>query len=158
MAFVRSQQTWVCMNSGRWWWTGRSGVLRFMGLQRVGYDWATELNWPRVMSYSLRPLCTAAQQALLSSTVSKNLFKFTSVESVMLSNYLILCHSLLLFLQSFQASESFPMSQLCVRIRWPKYWSFSFGISPSNEYSELISFRIDWFDLLAVHGILKNLI
>ena len=75
---------------------------------------------------------------------------------MMPSNHLILCHPHFLLPQSFPASRSFPMSQLCVR--WPKYWSFSFSTSPSYEYSGLISFRIDWFDLLAVQGSLKSLL
>ena len=78
-----------------------------------------------------------------------------SIESVMPSNHLILCHPLLLLPSSFPSSRVFSNeSALC--IRWPKYWSFSFSISPSNEYSGLISFRIDWFDLLAVQGTLKS--
>ena len=94
---------------------------------------------------------TAALQASVSFTISKNLLKFMSIELVMLSNHLILCH-LLLLPSSLPASGFFPMSQpLC--IKWPKYWNFS--ISPSNECSGLISFRIDWFDLLAVQGTLK---
>ena len=79
-----------------------------------------------------------------------------SIVLVMPSNNLILCHPLLPHLQSFPASASFPMSIL--RIRWPKYWSFSFSISPSNEYSRLISFRMGWLDLLAVQGTLKSLL
>ena len=75
-----------------------------------------------------------------------------SIESVMLSNYLILCHPLLLLPSIFPSIRSF------LRIKWPKYWSFSFSISPSNEYSELISFRICWFDLFAVQGTLKSLL
>ena len=78
-----------------------------------------------------------------------------SIESVMPSNQLILCHPLLLLPSIFPSSRVFP-SELALHIRWPKYWSFS--ISPSNEYSELISFRIDWFDLLAVQGTLKSLL
>ena len=80
-----------------------------------------------------------------------------SFGSMMLSNHLICCHPLLLLPSIFPASGSFPMSQLFYII-WLKYWSFSFGISPANEYSELISFRIDWFDLLAVQGTLKSLL
>ena len=100
---------------------------------------------------------TAAQQASLSSTISRSLLRFMFIELVMPSNHLILCRPLLLCPQSFPASGSFPVkSVLC--IRWPKYWSFSFIISPSNEYSGLISFRIDWFDLLAVQGTLKSLL
>ena len=80
-----------------------------------------------------------------------------SIESVMPSNYLILCHPLLLLPSIFLSIKVFSKeSVLC--IRWPKYWSFSFSISPSNEYSGLISFRIDWFDLLAVQRVLKSLL
>ena len=75
---------------------------------------------------------TAAHQSPLSSTISQSLFKFMSIELVMLSNHLTLCHSFSFCLQSFPASESFPISWLC--IRWPKYWSFSFSISPANEF------------------------
>ena len=80
-----------------------------------------------------------------------------SIESVMPSNYLILCHALLLLHSIFPSIRVFS-SQLALHIRWPKYWSFSFSISPSNEYSGLIAFRIDWFDLLAVQGTLKSLL
>ena len=90
---------------------------------------------------------TAARQAPLSFTVSRGLLKFMSIELVMLSNHLFLCHSLLLPPSIFPSSRVFSSeSVLC--IRWPKYWSFS--ISPASEYPGLISFRIDWFDLLAV--------
>ena len=79
-----------------------------------------------------------------------------SIESEVPSNHLILCHSLLLLPSIFPSIRVFS-NELVLRIRWPKYWSFSFSISLSNEYSELISCRIDWFDLLAVHGTLKSL-
>ena len=80
-----------------------------------------------------------------------------SIESVMPSNHLILCHPLL-FLPSIFASIRVFSNESAVHIKWPKYWSFSFSISPSNEYSGLISFKIDWFDLLAVQGTLKSLL
>ena len=100
---------------------------------------------------------TAARQASLSITNSWSLLKLVSVESVMPSNHLILCHPLLLLPSIFPSTKVFPSeSVLC--IRWPKYWSFSFSISPSNEYSGLISFRMDWLDLLAVQGTLKSLL
>ena len=99
---------------------------------------------------------TVALQASLSITNSQSLFKLISVELVMSSNHLIVCCPLLLLPSIFPSLRVFSNeSVLC--IRWPKYWSFSFSISPSNEYSELIFFRIDWFDLLAVHGTLKSL-
>ena len=100
---------------------------------------------------------TTAHQASLSITNSCTLLKLMSIESVMPSSHLIPLLSLLLLPQSCPASGSFPNeSVLC--IRWPKYWSFSFNISASNEYSGLISFRMDWFDVPAVQGILKSLL
>ena len=99
----------------------------------------------------------AASQASLSFTISQNLLKFMSIESVMPSNHLIFCHPLLLLPSIFPSIGVFSNeSALC--IRWPRYWSFSFSISPSNEYSGLISFRIDWFDLLSVQETLKSLL
>ena len=95
---------------------------------------------------------TAAHQASLSITNSWSLLKLMSIESVMLSNHLILCHPLLL-LPSILPSIRVFSSESVLCIRWPKYWSFNFSISPSNEYSGLISFRIDWFDILAVQGL-----
>ena len=101
---------------------------------------------------------TAALQASLSITNSQSLFRFMSIKPVMPSNHLILCpHPLLLLPSIFPSIRVFSNeSVLC--IRWPKFWSFSFSISPSNEFSGLISFRIDWFDLLAVQGTLKSLL
>ena len=94
---------------------------------------------------------TAAPQAPLSSTISQSLLKFMSIELVMPSNHCILCHPLLLLLSIFLSIRVFSNgSVLC--IRWPKYCNFSFSISPSNEYSGLISFRIDWLDFLSVQG------
>ena len=94
---------------------------------------------------------TAVHQAPLSFTISWNFLKLMSNESVMPSNHLVLCHSLLL-LPSIVLSIRIFSNELILLIRWPKYWSFSFSINPSNEYSGLISFRIDWIDLLAVQG------
>ena len=91
-----------------------------------------------------------------SFTISWSLLKLMFIELVMPSNHLILCHPFLLLPAIFPSIKVFSESLLY--IRWPKYWSFSFIISPSNEYSGLISFRIDWFALLAVHGILKTLL
>ena len=100
---------------------------------------------------------TAAYPASLPFTTSQSLHKLMSIESVMLSNHLILCHPLPLLPSVFLCIRVFSNeSGLC--IRWPKYWSFSFSISPSNECSELISFRIDWFDFLAVQGTLTSLL
>ena len=100
---------------------------------------------------------TAAHQASLSITNSQSLLKLMSIESVMLSNHLIL-YCPLLFLPSIFPSIRVFSSESTLRMRWPKYWSFSFGISPSNEYSGLISFKMDWLDLLAVQGTLKSLL
>ena len=94
---------------------------------------------------------TRAHQASLSFTLSLNLLKLMPVESMMPSNHLIFCHSLFLWPSIFLSIRVFS-NKLPLHIRWPKYWSFSFSISPSNEYSGLISFRIKWFDLLAVQG------
>ena len=99
---------------------------------------------------------TAAHQASLFITNSWSLLKFMSIELVMPFNYLILCRPLLLP-SIFPRIRVFS-NESALHIRWPKYWSFSFNISPSNEYSGLISFRMDWFDLLAVQGTLKSLL
>ena len=96
---------------------------------------------------------TGARQASLSISNSRSLLKLMSIELVMSSNHIILCHPLLL------PPSIFPsISESALYIRWPKYWSFNFSISPSIEYSGLISFRIDWFDLLAVQGTLESLL
>ena len=100
---------------------------------------------------------TAAHQASLSFTIYWSLLKLISIESTMPSNHLILCRPLLLLPSIFSSIRVFS-NESTLGIRWPKYWSFSFIISPSNEYSGLISFRIDWFDLLAVQGTLKSLL
>ena len=108
------------------------------------------------MSDSATPW-TAARQASLSITNSQSLLKLMSIESVMPSNHLILCRPLLLLSSIFHSIRVFSNeSALC--IRWPKYWSFSFSSSPSKEHPGLISFRMDWLDLLAVQGTLKSLL
>ena len=99
----------------------------------------------------------AAHQASLSITNSRGLLKLMSIKLVMPSNHLILCRPLLL-LPLIVPSIGVFSNKSVLHIRWPKYWSFSFSISPSNDYSGLISFRIDWFDLLAVQGTLKSLL
>ena len=93
----------------------------------------------------------------LSFSLSQSLLKFMFIESVMPSNHLILCHPLLI-LPSIFPSMRVSSDDSALRITWPNYWSFSFSISPANEYSGLISFRIDWFDLLAIQGTLKSLL
>ena len=100
---------------------------------------------------------TAVYQNSLSITNSWSLSKLMSIESVMPSNHLILCRPLLLLPSIFSRIRVFS-NELVLHIRWPKYRSFSFSISPSNEYSGLISFRMDWLDLLAVQGTLKSLL
>ena len=101
--------------------------------------------------------CTAARQASLSITNSWSLLKLMSIESVMPSNHLILCRPLLLLPSIFPSIRVFS-NESALHIRWPKYWSFSFSISPSNEYLGMISLRMDWLDLLAVQGTLKSLL
>ena len=131
----------------------------------AGGLFTTKLPW-KFFGYchcSVTQLCptlwtpwTTAHQASLFFTISQSLFKLMSVESVMPSNHLILCHPLLLP-STFPSIRVFS-SELALCIKWPKYWSFSFSISPSNEYSRWVSFRIGWFDLLAVQETLKNLL
>ena len=110
-----------------------------------------------VVSNSLRPPWTAARQASPSITNFQSGLKFISIELVMSSNHLILCHPLLLLPSIFPTIMVFS-NESVLHIRWPKYGSFSFSISPSNEHSGLISFRMDWFDLLVVQGTLKSLL
>ena len=113
-----------------------------------------------VQSLSHLTLCnptTAASQASLLFTISTSLFKLMSPEPVMPSNHLILCRPLLLLPSTFPSIRVFS-NELALHIRWPEYWSFSLSISPSNEYSRLISFRMDWLALLAVQGTLKSLL
>ena len=100
---------------------------------------------------------TITHQVSLSFSVSRSLLKFMSVKSVILSNHFILCLSFLLLLSIFPSIRVFS-SESALRINWPKYWSFNFSIGPSNKYSGLISFRIDWFDFLAVQGTLRSLL
>ena len=107
-----------------------------------------------VVSDSLRPL---GCQASLSITNSQSLPKLMSIESVMPSNHLTLCHPLLLLPSIFPSIRVFS-NESVLRIKWPKYWSFSFSISHSNEHSGLMAFRMDWLDLLAVQGTLKSLL
>ena len=109
-----------------------------------------------VMSDSATPW-TAAHQASLSITKSWSLLKLMTTELVMSSNHLILCRPLLLLPSIFPNIRVFS-NESVLHIRWPNYWSFSFSISPPNEYSGLISFRMDWLDLLAVQGTLKSLL
>ena len=107
-----------------------------------------------VMSNSATPW-TAARQASLSITNSQSMLKLMSIQSVIPSNNLILCHPILLTPSIFLSIRVFS-NESVINIRWPKYWSFSFSLSPSKDYSGLISFRMDWLDFLAVQGTLKS--
>ena len=150
-----------------------------MGLQRVGHDrvtkhactfisvqarllWSNYTDYPQFASVaqSCPTLCDPMDcecQASLSISNSQRLLKLMAITSVMPSNHRLLCRPLLLLPSIFPSIRDFS-NESVLRIRWPKYWSFSFSISPSNEYSGLISFRIDWLDLLAVQGTRKNLL
>ena len=119
--------------------------LSFSSVQSLSHVWLFATPW------------TAACQASLSITNTRSLPKLMSFESVVQSNHLILCHPLLLPPSIFPSIRVFS-NESGLHIRWPKYWSFSFNISPSNERPGLISFRMDWLDLLAVQGTLKSLL
>ena len=119
--------------------------LQFSSVQSLSRVWLFVTSW------------TAAHQVFLSITNSWSLLKLMSIKSVMASNHLILCHPLLLPLSIFPNIRVFSNGSV-LQIRWPKYWSFSFTISPSNEHAGLMSFRMDWLDLLAVQGTLKSLL
>jgi len=124
-------------------------------IQCLEYQFSSVLSWSPVQLF-VTPW-TAARQGSLSIINSQSLLKLMSIESVMLSNHLILCYPPLLLLSIVPRIRVFS-NEVALCIRWPKYWSFSFSISSSNEYSGLISFRMDWFDLLAVQGTLKSLL
>ena len=130
-------------------------ILNLKSLSVCKYKFSSCQSVSRVQLFVI-PL-TVARQASLSITNSQTLLKLKSVASVMPSNHLILCRPLLLLPSIFPSIRVFS-SESVLSIRWSKYWSFSFNICPSNEYSVLISFRIDWFDLLAVQGTLKSLL
>ena len=121
---------------------------------------AHSVRFPLVVDQSCPTLCdpmNLSMPGLLSITNSRSLPKLMSIESVMPSSHLILCRPLLLLPSIFPCMRVFS-NESVLRIRGPKYWNFSFSISPSNEYSGFISFRMDWLDLLAVQGTLKNLL
>ena len=146
------------MDRGAWW-------LQSSGSQSIlKHDWETKiLTFHRSsvhfssVSYSLWLTWIAKRQGSLSITNSQSLLKLMSIEAVMPSNHLVLCHPLLLPPSIFPSIKVFS-NKLVLLIRQPKYWSFSVSISPYNEYSGLISFRINWLDLLAVQGTLKSLL
>ena len=142
----------VCMReavgfSTQWRWDkgGKRGAVTFVVVLCLSRVWLFVTPW------------TAAFQASLSFTISLRLLKLMSIELAMPSNHLILCRPLLL-LPSILPSIKIFSNESVLCIRWPKYWSFSFSISPSNEYSGLISLRMNWLDLLAVQGTLKSLL
>ena len=158
------QRTWTWANSGRRWGAGKPGVLQSRGSKRVGHDWVTEQQQQPVLVlgkfHGQRSLVNYSPWDRKESDMTEWLhfiLKFISIEAVIPCNHLILCLPLLLLPSIFPSIKVFSNeSVLC--IRWPKYWSFSFSISPSNEYSGLISSRIDLFDLLVVQGTLKSLL
>ena len=133
------------MQSGRVWWTILQIIIQFSSVQ----------SFSRVQLFATPR--TSALQASLFITNSQSLLKFKSIESVMPSNHFILCHPLLL-LPPIPPSIRVFSNEWTLHMRWPKYWSFSFSISPFNEHPGLISFRMDWVDLLAVQGTLKSLL
>ena len=139
----------------------RSRILHFNPWSILSYFLHKIRNFSSVQSLSSVPLFvtprTAARQASSSITNSWSLPKLMSIESVMPSNHLILCCPLLLLPSIFPSIRVFS-NESSFHIRWPKYWSFSFSISPCNEHSGLISFRMDWLDLLTVQGTLKSLL
>ena len=121
----------------------------------ISYQFSSVQSLSRIRLFSTPWI--AARQASLSITNSRSSLRLTSIESVMPSSHLILCRPLLL-LPPIPPSIRVFSNESTVHMRWPKYWSFSFNISPSNGYSELISFRMDWLDLLVVQGTLKSLL
>ena len=147
-SFLPRDWTWVSCIAGRYLLyhlSHQESPLEGSSVQSLSRVWLFETPW------------TAAHQASLSIANSQSLLKFMSIKSVMPSNHLILCHPLLLLPSIFPSIRVFS-NESALHIRWPKDWSFSFSISRSNEYSGLISFRMDWLDLLAVQGTLKSLL
>ena len=149
--------THSCIFAQRTPWTEKHGRLQSMGLQRVGYDWAANTYFVVRSLTCVRLFSTPwteAHQASLSFIFSQRLLKLMSIKSVMPFNHLVLCHPLLLLPSIFSTIRVFS-NELVVCIRWPKYWSWSwsFSISPSNEYSGLISFRIAGLIFLQSKGL-----
>ena len=138
-----------------------TGIVENDGISDVSVGCMFSVQFSSFQSLSCARLFatprTAARQASLSITNSRSLSKPMSIALVMPSNHLILCRPLLLLPSVFPSIRVFS-KESALHIRWPKYWSFSFNISPSNEHPGLISFRMDWLDLLAVQGILKSLL
>jgi len=162
MAQMVSQQTWRSKIGrleskvyGKYILNGLTGVTVKTWVFVPHVQFTSVLSPSRVQLFATP--WTAVNQASLSITNSQSLLKLMAIESVMPSNHLILCRPLLLLPSIFPSTRVFSYESV-LRIRWPKYWSFSFNISPSNEHSGLISYRMDWVDLLAVQGTLKSLL
>ena len=134
-----------CQSWNSWSWMSSAFAPQFSSVQSLSHVWLFATPW------------TAARQASLSIINSWSLLKLMSIESMVPCNRLILCHPLL-FLPSIFPSISVFSNESVLRIRWRKYWSFSFSLRPSNDYSGLISFRMDWLDLFAIQGTLKSLL
>ena len=137
---LETQEAWILS-------LGLEDLLEVVALvvQLLSHVWLFAIQW------------TAAHQASLSFTISQSLLKLMFIELMMPSNHLILCLPFLLLPSVFPSIRVFS-TELAFRIKWPKYWRFSFSISLSSEYSELISFSVDWFDLLAIQGVLNSLL
>ena len=169
-ALVKGMATHSSSHALRIPWTEEPDWLQSIGSQRVRHDWVTNTSLSSTSMQTCTLCCcsiirmcptvtpwTVTRQASLSITNSQSLLKLMSIKLVMPPNHLIFCCSLLLLPSIFPSIKVFSNeSVLC--IRWPKYWSISFSMSPSSEYSGLISFRIEWFDFLAVQGTHRNLL
>ena len=129
---------------------------RFSSVQSLSHIQLFVTQWTAARQFQWVPVPVSSSSSSLSITNSRSLLKFMSIESVMPSNHLILCRPLLLLPSIFPSIRVFSIESV-LRIKWPNYWSFSFSISPSNEYSGLI-FSTDWFNLLAVQGTLKSVL
>ena len=134
-----------------------SSVQSLSHVRLLATSWTAAYQAPPPMGFSRQEYWSGLPFPSLSITNSQSILKLMSIESVMPSNHFILCHHLLLLPSIFPSLRVFSNKSV-LHIRWPKYWSFSFSISPSNEYSGLISFRMDWLDLLTVQETLKHLL
>ena len=156
-SWAKNKMRWAGLGEDHWKWEGPPLLLYKQVFSASGGILKT-LVVIIVQSLSCVQLfVTPWTAARLSFTVSQSLLRLMFIESLVPSNYLILCHPLLLLPSVFPSIRVFS-SKSALRIIWPKYWSFTFSISPSTEYSGLISFKIDWFDLSAVQGTLKSLL
>ena len=146
--------------SDRWWfffWENLPAIGKESGLQLLLWHSCCVVVQSLGHVKHFATLWSSAYQAPLFTTISQSLLKLMSIESLMPSNHFVLCRPLLLPPSIFPSIWVFS-NEAALRIRWPKYWSFSFNISPSNEHAGLISFRMDWLDLLTVQGTLKDLL